>query len=197
MIVTVPLPVLKDIKFNPEFQEKLELASKIGFGNATKLIIKFKTRWWDKILDKDLSKMMFMLCNEKFLTWWTQYPEINPVLVGWMAGPEAKKQENASDEELLDMALESLINVFKIDRELLKKEIVSYKAVNWQKDPFTKGSYSYTTAYTKDAYKLLAEPIADSIFFAGEALFSGITTATVEGALGSGLETAQRILNKK
>ena len=113
---------MKDIEFNSEFKNKIELASQIGFGTAIKLVVRFKTRWWEKALGKDLSKMAFMLCNEKFMTWWTQYPEINPVLVGWMAGPETSKYSNSSSEDILDIALASLSNVFKIDKDTLKKK---------------------------------------------------------------------------
>ncbi|HEU0080503.1 MAG TPA: NAD(P)/FAD-dependent oxidoreductase [Candidatus Paceibacterota bacterium] len=194
VIITVPLPVLEDIEFNPELKGKIQLASKIGFGNAIKLLIKFKTRWWDNLSGKDLSKMAFLLCNEKFLTWWTQYPEINPVLVGWMAGPEAAKYKEASSEELLDIAITSLSNVFKIDKDTLSKQVDIFKAMNWPRDPFSKGAYSYTTFETKDAYEQLAAPIDNAIFFAGEAVYSGLATATVEGALGSGKEVAAKIL---
>lgn len=195
VIITVPLPVLEDIEFNPELKEKIELASKIGFGNAIKLIVKFKTRWWDNVLGRDLSKMAFLLCNEKFLTWWTQYPEINPVLIGWMAGPEAAKYKEASSNELLDIAITSLSNVFKIDKEILLKQVDISKVVNWPRDPFSKGAYSYTTFETKDAYEQLGAPIDNAIFFAGEAVYSGLATATVEGALGSGKEVATKILS--
>ena len=195
VVVTVPLPLLKEIEFEPNINEKIKAASKIGFGNVIKVLIKFKTRWWEHIQGKDLSKMAFLLCNEKFLTWWTQYPEINPVLTGWMAGPEAGKYKDASSEELLDLALDSLSNALKVSKEKIKSEIALSKVFNWPADPFTKGAYSYTTYKTGDAYAKLVEPIDDAIFFAGEALYSGHATATVEGALGSGLETAQKILS--
>lgn len=190
VVITVPLPILKEIDFSPEIKTKLEAASKIGFGDAIKVIMKFKTRWWDTAIEKDLRNMSFMLCNEEFLTWWTQYPDINTVLTGWMAGPKASKHKDASSERLLEMALVSLSNVFKIDKDFLAKEIIHSKVINWPADPFSKGAYSYTRVETKDAYDELAEPIDDTIFFAGEALFSGQASATVEGAFGSGLETA-------
>lgn len=194
VIITVPISVLNDIEFSPELKEKIEIASKIGFGNVIKILIKFKTRWWENVLGKDLSKMTFMLCNEKFLTWWTQYPEINSVLTGWMAGPEAEKHKNTPPEELLDMGLSSLANVFKLDKQTLTDQIELSRVINWPNDPFTKGAYSYTTFKTKGAYKQLAKPIDNTIFFAGEALYSGQATATVEGALGSGKEVAEKII---
>lgn len=194
VIVTVPLPVIKDIQFNPELSDKVQLASKIGFGNAIKVPIRFKTRWWKNVNGKDLSKMTFILSNEKFLTWWNQYPVINTVLMAWMAGPEAAKYKNSTDEEVFEVALTSLSNIFNIPVADLKKEVVVYKVINWPADTFAKGAYSYTKVETKDAYEKLAEPYAHAIYFAGEALNLGEITATVEAALASGKETAHKIL---
>lgn len=196
VVVTVPLPVLKDIEFTSELKSKIELASRIGFGTAIKVVIRFKDRWWERTSGMDVSKMSFMLCNEKFMTWWTQYPEINPVLVGWMAGPETLQYDDSSSDEILDIALTSLSNVFKIEKDVLIQEVEVSQVINWQKDPFAMGAYSYTTVHTKDAYEQLQESVNDTIFFAGEPFYSGDTaaTATVEGALGSGMETAKKIL---
>ncbi len=192
VIVTVSIAVLKHIQFDPEVKWKLKAASEIGFGGVIKVLLKFKTRWWETVSGHDLSKMAFLLCNEKFMTWWTQYPEVTNVLTGWMAGPEAGKNKDASSDELLEMALASLSNIFKTSVSDLKKELVMSKVMNWPADPFTEGAYSYTTYKTNDAYKRLAEPIDDALFFAGEAL--GTADATVEGALESGLKTASAIL---
>ena len=197
IVVTVPLPVIKDIAFVPEIKDTLAMVNRIGFGSAIKLLLKFKTRWWEYALETDLSKMSFMLCNEEFMTWWTQYPEIEPVLVGWMAGPSVKKFKETSPNELLDIALVNLSSVFKIDKNKLKEDIVHAEVINWEHDQFSKGAYSYTTYKTKDAYEKLREPINDTVFFAGEALYTGEITATVEGALGSGLETVHKILGRQ
>ncbi len=194
LIITVPLPVLKDIKFSEELKFKQEVSTKIGFGNVIKILLKFKTRWWETATKEDLSKMAFLLCNEKFLTWWTQYPEVNNVLTGWMSGPEALNCRDNSNDDLFELALNNLSNIFNINREAIREELMEYKVINWPKDPFARGAYSYTRVDTKDAYEKLAEPYNDQIFFAGEAMYSGDVTATVEGALGSGLETAERVL---
>ena len=197
ILITVPLPIIKEIKFDPEIKivEKLKLVDQIGFGGVIKTIIKFQTRWWENALGKDLSKMYFLITNEKFLTWWTPSLQMKTVLVGWMAGPEVLKYKDASSEELLDIALASLSNVFKIDKDVLAKEVATYEVINWSTDPFARGAYSYTTFYTKDAREKLAEPIDNKIFFAGEALYSGEETSMVEGALGSGLEATNKILS--
>ncbi|MBP9771703.1 MAG: FAD-dependent oxidoreductase [Candidatus Pacebacteria bacterium] len=196
VIVTVPLPIIRDLELPEALQDKQSLTSRIGFGNVIKILIRFKTRWWEHALDTDLSEMAFMLSNERFLTWWNQYPELTDVFTGWMAGPEAKNYLTSTDEEIFDIALTDLSRIFKIEKAVLKSEVVSHHIVNWSQDPFTKGAYSYTTVDTKDAYQKLNEPFENKIFFAGEAL-SKTATATVEGALESGLTTAQRVLKSQ
>ncbi|OGF52269.1 hypothetical protein A3I27_01910 [Candidatus Giovannonibacteria bacterium RIFCSPLOWO2_02_FULL_43_11b] len=194
VVVTVPVPVISGINFIPAIPEKMEAASKIGFGNVIKLLIRFKNRWWVNALGKDFSEMDFIFSGEEVRTWWTQYPDLVPVLTGWIPGPRAEKYKNSSDKDILELALDSLSNVFKVDREFVRKEIVASKIVNWPADPYAKGAYSYSTTESEEGYEELRKPAGNKIFFAGEALYAGKDTATVEGALASGLETARKIL---
>ena len=50
------------------------------------------------------------------------------------------------------------------------------------------GAYSYATVETEAAKKLMTTPLANTIFFAGEALYSGNHPGTVEAALVSALD---------
>jgi monoamine oxidase len=196
IIVTVPLPTLNKIKFVPDISDKVAFAKKIGFGSAIKLLVNFKSQWWKHAMSKDLSKLSFALSNDDFTAWWTQYPVETTSMVGWMAGPNAEKNKNLSDEQLLELGLTTLARLFNVNKEFLKSELIHWKVANWSIDPFALGAYSYTAIDTGDAYERLAEPVHNKIFFAGEALYAGEETATVEGALGSGKEVAAAILNK-
>jgi monoamine oxidase len=59
------------------------------------------------------------------------------------------------------------------------------------------GGYSYSTLFSKKAVEILSEPIAETIFFAGEAIYSGESQGTVEAALQSGLDAAKKIRKMK
>lgn len=194
IVVTVAIPTLSSIQFTPPITQKIQAASKIGFGSVVKGILQFKERWWLNGLGEDLSKLSFLLSNEKFCTVWTQYPETYPTLTVWSAGPIAQTLAKASETEIFEEVLISLSNIFKIDKEAIRQQVVVSRFANWPADPFTQGAYSYTRFDTGTAYEKLAEPINDMIFFAGEALYTGKDTATVEGALANGKETAERIL---
>jgi monoamine oxidase len=138
--------------------------------------------------------MFFMFSNEIIPTWWTQYPEPYLTLTGWVAGPKALSVSTKSDAEILDLALSSLSNIFKVEKSQLENELITSKIVNWATDPYARGAYSYTTPESGAAIEELLKPIDDKLFFAGEGVYQGEMGGTVEAALASGKEVASKIL---
>jgi monoamine oxidase len=98
------------------------------------------------------------------------------------------------DDKLLQLALESLSNIFKLSVEELKAKLIAWNVANWTAEPFTRGSYSYDTVDAPSARKLLNQPVENTLFFAGEYLYDGPAMGTVEAALTSGLNVAERML---
>lgn len=194
IIVTVPLPVLSDITFVPPIPEKIYAASKMGFGGVIKILLRFKDQWWIRALGKDFSEMDFMFSDGEIRTWWTQHPLPYPLLTGWIAGPHAEKLRDRSDDDILDIAMNSLSTIFKVPVETLYQNLVRPMIANWPADPYARGAYSYATPASRASRAEILKPVFGTIFFAGEALYEGKETATVEGALASGLSTAHKIL---
>ncbi|HVV39184.1 MAG TPA: NAD(P)/FAD-dependent oxidoreductase [Candidatus Paceibacterota bacterium] len=194
ILITVPVSLIPTITFLPALSEKVQAAKNIGYGGVIKVILRFKTRWWAQVGDKDLSNMIMLLTNEEFGAWWTQYPEVYPVLTGWLAGPKVKQYANVSSEEVVSRALDTLSLVLKISKEKLQDELVYSRVINWSNDPYAKGAYSFVTPRTAAAKKELLKPVDNKIFFAGEALYEGREAATVEAALATGLKAAQDML---
>ena len=193
-IVTLPLPLIKSINYNPPIPSHLTAASNIGYGTASKVLLKFKKKWWAAARGKDLSKMSFVISTEPVGVWWTQYPSQSLVLTGWLGGPFASKQDSLSEQELISLGIKSLAAIFQVDEAMLRKNLTASKAVQWSRDPFSKGAYSYSSVGAKTARLELAKPFKNKVFFAGEAI--GKDPSLVEGALSSGLETAKKILSK-
>jgi monoamine oxidase len=65
---------------------------------------------------------------------------------------------------------------------------------DWQQDPFARGAYSYVRVGGDAARRMLATPLANTLFFAGEASDTEGETATVTGALQSGTRAAREAL---
>lgn len=193
VILTVPPPVLQDIALPPALRDKAAAAAGIGFGNVIKILLRFKTRWWVGATAENLSDLLFLLSDAPVPVWWTQHPAEQPVLTGWLAGPRTKGSAQLGERDLIDTGLRSLAAALGAAPEQLKRDLVAARAINWEKDPFARGAYSYATLQTRAAQSALAS--SDGVvLFSGEALYRGRDMGTVEAALASGLETARTIL---
>jgi len=193
LIVTVPLSVLKkagdnrSINFTPPLDEYIVAANKIGIGSVIKVILYFNQRLW-----KD--DMGFLFSDEIFPTWWSQLPEQQPLLTGWCGGPKAAMLSSQTDEEIFEKAILSLSTILAIPADELKRNLRQASVFNWQSDQLKLNGYSYDTLESTTARQLLNTPVADTIFFAGEALYEGKSPGTVEAALVSGKNVAARLI---
>ncbi len=86
---------------------------------------------------------------------------------------------------------ESLAGVFGIARDVVNSAIESVHFHDWAEDPFSRGAYSYPGVGGLEAARALAEPVAGTVFFAGEA--TDAAWGTVHGAMASGVRAAGEI----
>jgi monoamine oxidase len=189
VVLTVPLPLLKEIVLPPAERERAAAAAHIGFGNVIKILLRFGTRWWvDKRMD--LADLTFLLSDARIPVWWTQHPADLPVLTGWFGGPKTEAMANLGEHELIEAGLVSLAEIFGFD----PKHLVAARAINWAHDPLAGGAYSYATPETRAAQAVLSRIDGGAVFFSGEALYRGRDIGTVEAALASGLATVRTVL---
>jgi monoamine oxidase len=192
-IVTVPLGVLQkrneraSIEFSPTLDMHIAAAQKIGFGSVVKAVLEFKQPFWD-------TEAAFIFGDQLFQTWWTQMPYESNMLTGWAGGGKAKELSNFTEEELEGVALSSVAEIFGKPLAELKKNLKAIKITNWQQYEFSDGAYSYPTPATKEARAVLNTPASDTIYFAGEALFNGSFSGTVEAALLTAKSTSEHIM---
>ncbi|RYG47463.1 MAG: FAD-dependent oxidoreductase, partial [Chitinophagaceae bacterium] len=128
-------------------------------------------------------------------TWWTQHPVKNNLITGWAGGPVAAKFSQHTDDEVIEIALQSLANIFDTSVEKLRNIIESSYVFNWSKNEESLGAYSFSTPDSASARKILNEPLKNTLFFAGEGLYHGPYTGTVEAALDSGEKVARKLLD--
>jgi monoamine oxidase len=193
-IVTVPLPILREIKLSHSVREKVTASTNIGYGNVVKILLRFTTKWWINCSGRDLGDLSFVFSSATVPTWWTQHPAEYPVLTGWFAGPKADAVARHTVSELVNIGLDSLAEIFNLPRDRMMRDLISSQAINWGNDPFARGAYSYATPKTREAQAALRKLEGGAVFFAGEALYAGRDMGTVEAALVNGRETAQAIL---
>jgi monoamine oxidase len=126
--------------------------------------------------------------------WWTQAPTISNLLVGWTGGPSAEKLIGLSREQLRRSAFESLAMISGLETDQVAALFIRDWFHDWANDPFALGAYSYPRVGGLRAAKILAEPIDDTLFFAGEATDVLGFNGTVHGAIETGRRAAGEIL---
>ena len=190
VICTVPLGVLKagKIRFDPPlpstYQRRIE---KIGFGNVTKLALKFERPFWPLhtqyfgYMGEDTGRWNYFLNYRTF--------SAENILLGLSVGAYADKADAMSGSEMVADGMAVLKDMFG-DRI---PEPVDYLSTRWSQDPFTGGAYSFTAVgNTPGDFDGLAEPVAKTLLFAGE--HTGFAYhGTVHGALLSGRMAAELI----
>ncbi|MHC2584622.1 monoamine oxidase [Bradyrhizobium diazoefficiens] len=192
VILTVPLPLLREIALPANVRAKAAAADDIGFGNVIKILLRFARPWWRE-RKPDLADMTFLLSDQTIPVWWTRHPDQHPVLTGWFGGPRTAELQGLDPQALVEAGLGSLATIFGLSREDVARDLVAATATNWGQDPLARGAYSWATPRTRAAQTMLAR--ADgAVLFSGEALYRGRDMGTVEAALASGLETAGMIL---
>lgn len=197
VIITVPLGVWQQahekssIVVEPAIDQQLAAFGQIGFSAVIKVSLEFKQPFWQEY-EKELG---FVFSEEIFPTWWTQLPHPVPLLTGWINGPQAASFIQAGPEKMLQYALYSLAGIFGLPLVFLEQQLVASQITDWGTDPFSFGAYSYDMLSSKAARQLLQQPVADTLFFAGEALYAGAHPGTVEAALASGAAVAAKLIN--
>lgn len=200
LIVTVPLGVLKapeghpaHIRFSPDLPDKREATSRLGVGHVKKLVLRFREPFWRRI--GPLARALFLQdLRQAFPTWWRAVDPESPVLVGWAGGPQALRMRDQRGPETVDAAIASLAGALSASRSTVEHQLVDVWFHDWSHDPRALGAYSYVLVGGADAHRRLAEPVARTLFFAGEATCGGGTNATMDGPLASGRRAAEEVL---
>ena len=105
-------------------------------------------------------------------------------VVGVTGGRHADWLERAGVEASADVALEKLKSIFGND---IAKHVVATNVTAWRGDPLIRGAYSAAEPGHAKARDILREPLADRLFFAGEATHSSFYS-TCHGAYLSGID---------
>lgn len=196
-IITLPVGVLQvkdgglgSVSFAPPLPVRMNAVRSMGFGAVVKVVLLFETAFWETVAPA----AGFIFSDETIPTWWTQSPDHSAVLTGWLAGPKVAGLMSYPEEEVIALGLQSVANIFAGSYPDVRKHFLRGYAYNWANDPFSRGAYTYATLSGPEAPHILADPVEDVLFFSGEATYSGPWVGTVEAALNSGKDAAEKVL---
>lgn len=196
VIVTIPLGVLQAeadergaIRFDPEPVEHLAAARSLAFGQVFRVTLRLHSSFWEG--RPELSRAGFLFSElPVFPTWWRPYPVHTPLITGWSAGPAAGPLIGQPKTVVISRAMESLEKISGIS----PLPVLAAYFHDWHADPFFRGAYSYVPAGEMAARKVLAEPIEGTLYFAGEATDLEGHSATVHGAIATGIRAARQVI---
>jgi monoamine oxidase len=177
---------------------KADALNRLRMGAVTKIAFQFRERFWDDLPSTtgpglSGSELSFLHSQDEWMpVWWSTLPARAPVLVGWAGGPEAVVL--ARTRQPAEWALDSLAQMLGLKRSFVQRQLVRFHAHDWQADPYSRGAYSYIPTGGVDLPRLLSLPLAETLFFAGEATDWSGANGTVHGALASGHRVASEIL---
>ncbi len=129
-----------------------------------------------------------------FATWWSLFPVQSNLLVGWAGGPSAEALIGRSEHEVLNLALDTLEQMTGTPAKKLESLVDRFWHYDWQSDPYARGAYSYVPVGGIKAPKSLAQPVEETLFFAGEAMDYEALGGTVDSAITTGRRAAIEVL---
>lgn len=181
VISTVPITVLQseDIEFVPPLPEaQISAFHAIGMDPAMKVFLKFDRQFYHENIGG--GKVCAAYADERIGKKGQDH-----VLMAFLMGHQAEQMTSLGSEQAIIDAL-----LGELDEMYDGQASASFQAahvIDWTAHPFIRGGYSYSKVGIGTARKVATQPVANRIFFAGEAMNTSGHHQTVHGAM----ETAQ------
>jgi monoamine oxidase len=173
----------------PAFAASLPL---LGMGHALRVVLRYERGPWVPA-QNGVEQNFLHLPQARFGTLWREARAGQQQITVWAGGPHARELSRRDESAVVDEALRALAEATCSELSTCRQALLEAHYHDYNRDPLTRGAYSYVRRGGEAAGRSLSEPCEDTLFFAGEALdlqYPG----TVAGALASGEDAARRIV---
>jgi len=190
VIVTLPSNLIagNESLFLPALLEKTEAAAGLPLGLADKLFLSLAGA--EEFRDESRT---FGRMDRAATAAYHFRPFARPEIEAYFGGPLAAELEAGGEAAFIDFATAELVALFGSDFAGRVKPIGFHA---WAADPFAGGSYSYALPGRADDRSVLARPVEDRLFFAGEAT-STADYSTAHGAYLTGIRAADEVIARR
>ncbi len=188
VIVTVPTATIASerLRFDPILSDKIGAAAGLPLGLANKLFLGF-----DGMLPEiDADAHLVGSTRRRETMSYQVRPFGRPVIACFFGGEFAAGLERDGEAATAAFAADELANLYGAD---IRRQLTPLAASAWRKDPYALGSYSYAVPGHADDRAVLAAPVDDRVFFAGEACSLNYFS-TAHGAFETGIAAANAAL---
>jgi len=187
VIVTVPTNLIAEeaIRFTPSLPAKVEAAAGLPLGLDNKVTLALDG--WEH-LPSDSG--MRGRSSSARVGGFQLRPFGQPCIEGFYGGSFAREIEAAGEGALAAQAIDDVAALLGND---IRKSLRPLAESRWSADPFARGAYSHARPGHAGKRAVLAAPVDDRLFFAGEATPSDFFS-TAHGARDSGDRAAKEAL---
>jgi monoamine oxidase len=184
----VPTSILAGelIRFDPPLPDKVEAATGLPLGVDDKLFIALKD--WRPDFGQD-GFLVGSTTRRETMSYQLR-PLDRPAIYCFFGGHFAAAMEREGEAAMFAFAADELANILGGG---IRDHIAPLAATAWLRDPWSRGSYSYAAPGHSGDRAILAAPVEDRLFFAGEAT-SPDFFSTAHGAYMTGLAAAEAAL---
>jgi monoamine oxidase len=186
-IVTVPTNLIAEeaLRFSPQLPNKVEAAAGLPLGVDNKVVLALDG--YDHLpIDSGLRGASERVGGGAFQL----RPFGQPCIEGFYGGSFAGALEDAGEGALAAQAIDELAALLGND---IRTKLRPLAETRWAHDPFARGAYSHALPGHADKRAVLATPVDDRLFFAGEATSANFFS-TAHGARDSGERAADEVL---
>jgi monoamine oxidase len=186
-IVTLPTALLarEAIRFNPLLPEKLNAAAGLPLGLADKVVLAI-----DRPDEIPPESRVFGRTDRTGTGAYHLRPFGRPVIEGFFGGRLARELEQEGEGALARFAIKELVGQFGNSMRPRLRPLI---ATGWSKERYSQGSYSHALPGNAGLREILARPVDNRLFFAGEAC-SAESFSTAHGAYETGIAEAEAAL---
>jgi len=186
VIVTLPTSLIagEAVRFHPHLPAKVGAAHGLPLGLADKVMLALD--------DPDMLPVDGSLRAATMRTAMGTYharPFGQPCIEGFFGGRFARELEDAGEGALAAQSIDEIVAILGSD---IRRKLKPLAESRWAHDPFARGSYSHAMPGCADCRAVLAAPVDNRLFFAGEATSPNFFS-TAHGALESGIRAAQEL----
>ena len=190
VIVTLPTTVLaeSDGFFSPSLPDKMTAAQNLPLGLADKLFLSLEHA---EEFEKD--SRLFGATDRTATATYHLRPFGRPQIEVYFGGRCAADLEASGESAFFDFAVSQLVDLLG---SKFAQRVKPIRIHRWRADPFARGSYSYAIPGMSDCRAVLAAPVDDRLFFAGEACSRG-DFSTAHGGWETGVAAAEQVLHAR
>lgn len=188
VIVTIPTDLLaaEAVRFSPALPDKVAAAAGLPLGLADKVMLAVTSHLDDLPPDGHL----YGATDRAGVGSFHLRPLGLPCISGFFGGSHARQLADAGEGALAAQAIDEVVALLGSD---WRRRLRPLTASRWSHDPFARGSYSHALPGHAGDRAILAAPVNDRLFFAGEATSPNFFT-TAHGARDSGERAAREAL---